>query len=179
MSNFYGFLLRSMGWKSEVSVEIPDKCVICVAPHTSNWDFIIGMVFYHSIGGKPHFLMKKSWFFFPLNLIFKALGGFPVDRSKKKSLTQQMAEEFDQRTHFQLAITPEGTRKKNAEWKTGFIRIAQKARVPITLAYLDYEKKVVGTFLNYLPKEDIELSLFEIKQFYKGVKGKHPELFSI
>ena len=179
MKKIYSLLLRMMGWKSLLAAKIPDKCVICVAPHTSNWDFIIGMIFYKSLGKKPNFLMKKTWFFFPLNYIFKAIGGFPVDRSKKTSLTEQMRMEFDKRTQFQLSITPEGTRKKNDKWKTGFYYIAQEVQVPITLAYLDYSKKTIGTLGNFTPSGDVIGDIDKIKQFYKNVQGKHLEQFSI
>jgi len=179
MKRIYSLLLRMMGWKFSLKAEIPDKCVICVAPHTSNWDFIIGMIFYKSLGKKPNFLIKKTWFFFPLNYIFKAVGGFPVDRKKKTSLTEQMRAEFDKRAQFQLSITPEGTRKKNNKWKTGFYYIAQEVQVPITLAYLDYSKKTIGTLGNFVPSGDVNGDIEKIKQFYKNIQGKHLEQFSI
>lgn len=179
MRKFYAFLLKKMGWHYTLNAEIPNKCVICVAPHTSNWDFVIGMLFYRSLGGRPHFLMKKSWFFFPLNYIFRALGGFPVDRSKNTSFTDQMATEFEKREHFQLAITPEGTRKKNADWKTGFIWIALSAQVPITLASLDYAQKEITIMKNYFPTGDTASDLKQIKSYYKDAKGKYPHFFAI
>ena len=76
-------LLRLAGWKLGPVVEDVPKCVICVAPHTSNWDFIVGKLFYTSIGRNASFLIKKEWFFFPFNLLFDWLGGVPVDRSKR------------------------------------------------------------------------------------------------
>ena len=179
MSNFFSFLLKLLGWKYMLPVPIPDKCVICVAPHTSNWDFIIGMIFYKSINGSPHFLMKKSWFFFPFNYFLKAIGGFPVNRGKNTSLTEQLTHEFSTRNQFQLAITPEGTRKKTSVWKTGFYYIAYDAKVPITLAYLDYSKKIVGVFENFIPTGNIAEEINYIKQLYKNVPGKHPKKFSI
>ena len=179
MKKIYSLLLHAMGWRFSLEAEIPDKCVICVAPHTSNWDFIIGMIFYKSLGKNPNFLMKKTWFFFPLNYIFKAIGGFPVDRKKKTSLTEQMKKEFEKRDQFQLTITPEGTRKKNDKWKTGFYYIAREVQVPITLAYLDYSKKVIGTLSNFVPSGDVNGDINKIKQFYKNIQGKHLEQFSI
>ena len=138
-------LLRWFGWKlgPHNGVELP-KCVICVAPHTSNWDFVIGKLFYTSIGLTAGFLMKKDWFFFPLNLIFKSMGGIPVNRDKRTSLTDQVVEMFQTHDRFQVAITPEGTRKRVDEWKKGFYYIALKAQVPILIGYMDYGKKEVG-----------------------------------
>jgi 1-acyl-sn-glycerol-3-phosphate acyltransferase len=179
MKKYYSFLLKLLGWKYFVNVEIPYKCVICVAPHTSNWDFFIGMIFYKSIGGHPHFLMKKSIFFFPLNYLLKSLGGFPVDRKKKNSLSEQMVKEFSQRDHFQLAIAPEGTRKKTTKWKTGFYYIALAAKVPITLAYLDYKEKMIGVIENFIPTGIADADIAQIQEVYKPVTGKHPKQFTL
>jgi 1-acyl-sn-glycerol-3-phosphate acyltransferase len=97
------------GWKLGPvdGVDLP-KCIVCVAPHTSNWDFIVGKLFYTSIGCNAGFLIKKEWFFFPFNLLFNWLGGVPVDRGKRTSVTDQMVERFKTSERFQLAVTPEG-----------------------------------------------------------------------
>ncbi|MDL2243655.1 lysophospholipid acyltransferase family protein [Bacteroidales bacterium OttesenSCG-928-J19] len=179
MRKFYSLLLKLLGWHYVLNTDIPPKCVLCVAPHTSNWDFLIGLSFYKSIGGKPHILMKKELFFFPFNYLLKALGGIPVNRKKKTSLSEQMVELFDSEDDFQLAIAPEGTRKKNAEWKSGFYYIALAAQVPIVLAYLDYGKKEVGVFTNFYPTGDAEADIAKIKAYYKDVEAKYPKLFSI
>ncbi|MDR1526900.1 MAG: 1-acyl-sn-glycerol-3-phosphate acyltransferase [Dysgonamonadaceae bacterium] len=175
----YSVLFRLTGWKSSIQAEILPKCVICVAPHTSNWDFILGLLFYKSIGGNPHILMKKSWFVFPLNYILKAMGAVPVDRNRRTSLTDQMRDEFACRTHFQLAIAPEGTRKKNPQWKSGFYYIAWEAHVPIMLAYLDYTKKIVGVIENFIPNGNVLDDIENIKQKYKYIVGKKPGQFAI
>jgi len=173
------FFLKLFGWNYVLPVEIPDKSVLCVAPHTSNWDFIIGMFFYRSIGGKPHVLMKKEWFFFPLNYILKSMGALPVDRKKRTSISDQMVELFHSKNHFQLAISPEGTRRKNVQWKTGFYYIALNAGVPITLAYIDYSKKEVGVKKIFYPTGDVKSDIEEIKNYYKDVHAKHPKRFAI
>lgn len=179
MRKFLAFLLRKIGWKIVLQTEIPAKCVLCVAPHTSNWDFIIAISFYKSIGGNPHFLMKKDWFFFPLSTILRSMGGIPVNRDKKSSLSKQMVELFEKETDFQLAIAPEGTRKKNSRWKTGFYHIALAANVPITLVYLDYGKKEIGVEKIFYPTGNVESDIQEIKNYYKNIQPKHPEKFSI
>ena len=173
------FFLKLFGWNYELSSKLPDKSVICVAPHTSNWDYVIGMLFYKTIGGKPHVLMKKEMFFFPLGSIFKALGALPVDRKKRTSISDQMVEQFNSRSRFHLAISPEGTRKKNAEWKTGFYYIALKAGVPITIAFIDYSKKEVGFKDIFYPTGDVDSDIEKIKNYYKDVQAKYPENFAI
>lgn len=169
-------ILRLAGWKltSSEGVEL-QKCVICVAPHTSNWDFIVGKLFYTSIGCNAGFLIKKEWFFFPFNLFFNWIGGVPVDRGKRTSVTEQMAERFMNSDRFQLAITPEGTRKRVDDWKKGFYFIAEKANVPILVAYFDYGKKEVGTKGVFYPTGNAEEDIKAIRQMYRGVTACHPE----
>ena len=179
IKKFFSFLFKSIGWKSVLNEEIPSKCVLCVAPHTSNWDFVIGIIFYKSIGGTIRFLIKNDWFFFPMNLIFKSLGGIPVDRKKKSFVSEQMVTLFHSNENFQLAITPEGTRKKSARWKTGFYYIALTAGVPITLAYIDYSQKEVGVIKNFYPTGNEKQDIDEIKQYYSHIQAKHPKKFTI
>ena len=176
----YSFVYhRILGWKTKVTVPHYDKCVICAAPHTSNWDLIIGKLFYGSMGLKSFFMMKKEWFAFPMGFFFRAVGGIPVDRSRKTSLVDQMAARFAMPGEFNLAITPEGTRKANPEWKKGFYFIALKAQVPIALAAIDYSTKTILMTKAFVPTGDFEKEMREIKLFYKDFKGKHPELFTI
>lgn len=101
----------------------------------------------------------------------------PVDRHKRTSVTDQMVELFNSREEFQLAITPEGTRKRAEEWKKGFYFIAQKANVPILVAYLDYKKKEAGFKGIFYPTGDVEKDLYEIRKNYRGVTACHPENF--
>jgi hypothetical protein len=167
----YSFIYyRLLGWKTNVTVPNYDKCVICAAPHTSNWDLFIGKLFYGAIGRKTSFMMKKEWFFFPLGLIFRAIGGIPVDRSRNTSLVDQMANKFAGSKLFHLAITPEGTRKSNPNWKKGFYFIALKAQVPIMLIGIDYPTKTITStkaivkFLesNGIAKEEISIAPPEV-----------------
>ena len=173
------WILKMTGWTIVPTPEEPKKSVVCVAPHTSNWDFLIGELSYLSLGRKSSFLIKKSWFIFPLNFLFSALGGVPVNRSKSNSVTQQMVEEFEKREYFHLAITPEGTRSLVAKWKMGFYHIAVQAKVPIQLAYFDYAKKEMGIKAVFYPTGDENADLQKIKEYYKGVHGKFPERFNI
>lgn len=176
----YSFIYhRLLGWKEEINVPYYDKCVICAAPHTSNWDLIIGKLYYGALGCKASFMMKKEWFFFPMGMVFRAIGGIPVDRSRKTSLVEQMAQRFAESTRFHLAITPEGTRKPNPEWKKGFYYIALKAGVPIVLIGVDYASKTIKANKVLIPTGDFEQDIREIKLYYKDFKGKHPENFSI
>lgn len=179
MQKLSAYILRKMGWKIEGIVDYPTKCILCVAPHTSNWDLILGKLVYSSMGRKAYFLIKKTWFFFPMNFVFKALGGIPVDRSKKTSLTEQLVNEFSKRDNLEIAITPEGTRKLNGEWKKGFYYIALEAKVPIIIIVLDYKLRKASFKQVFYPTGDVDKDLQEIKSYYVGASGKHPEKFSL
>lgn len=168
---------KILGWRIQGNFPNPDKCVIAVAPHTSNSDFLIAKLAYASIGRTANFLIKAEWFVFPLNLFFKSIGGIPVNRKRNSSLTDSLSEEFNQLKHMQLAITPEGTRKATTEWKKGFYYIALKAKIPILLVGLDYGKKAAISLGLIHPSGNYEKDIKEIKSRYKGVQGKKPENF--
>lgn len=119
-------LYKRLGWKKDVAFELPEKYIICLAPHTSNWDLILGQLFEHAEGMKCNFLMKKEWFFWPLGPIFRRMGGIPVWRSKHTSMTDNLAEEAKKRESFGLCITPEGTRSLNPDWKRAFTSLPSR-----------------------------------------------------
>jgi hypothetical protein len=173
------WILKMADWKPVVTVDEPPKSVICVAPHTSNWDFPIGQLSYWALGRKSYFLIKKSWFVFPFNHLFEAMGGIPIDRSKRNSVTDQMVEEFNKRDFFHLAITPEGTRSLVKQWKMGFYHIAVKAKVPIQLAYIDYVKKELAITEIFYPTGDEKADLEKIQSYYKNINAKFPEKFNL
>jgi 1-acyl-sn-glycerol-3-phosphate acyltransferase len=168
-----------MGWTKNVSEDHPEKFIICLAPHTSNWDFMLGQLYMRAEGMKINFLMKKEWFFWPLGPIFKSLGGIPVYRQKKTSMTDAMAETAKKADQFRLCVTPEGTRSKTAEWKKGFYFIALKAGLPILLYGVDYEKKLISCKKTVIPIGDVETDMRDIKLYFKDFKGKKPENFTI
>ncbi len=172
-------LYRQLGWKKEVSEPHPDKYIICLAPHTSNWDFAIGQLYSGAEGLTCNFLIKKEWFVWPLNKLFKRLGGIPVWRSKHTSMTDNLAETAKQSASFRLCITPEGTRSLNPEWKKGFYYIALKAGLPILLYGVDYKRKRIQCTKTIIPSGDIEAQMREIKLYFKDFQGKKPEKFTV
>ena len=172
-------LYKRWGWTVNVDQPHPDKFIICLAPHTSNWDFALGQLYSRAEEMKINFLMKKEWFFWPLGPIFKSMGGIPVFRQKKMSMTDSMAETAKQVDQFKLCITPEGTRKRVEEWKKGFYFIALKAGIPILLYGADYERKLIQCTKTIIPSGDLEKDMREIKLYFKDFKGKKPENFTI
>ncbi len=170
------YLLRMFGWR--IDKDIPQdvkKCVIVMGPHTSNWDFVIGRIAFYTYGLKAKFLIKKEAFVPGFGWLLKWMGGIPVDRKAKNNLTNVAAEMFSENDSLYLVFTPEGTRSYNPDWKKGFYYIAEKAKVPIYIAYIDYEHKRGGFKGKFDPTGDIKKDIDYIKSRLRQHKGKIPE----
>lgn len=170
-----------MGWREDVTVPHREKCVICVAPHTSNWDFVIGKLYYYAKGLHAGFLMKKEWFVGPFGWLFRRMGGIPVERSRHSSLTDQLAQIAGSSKRFTLAVTPEGTRSLVEQWKRGFYFIALKAGIPIQLFAIDYKRKMITCTKEILPNGNVEEQMTEIMRYYAQFASgaRHPEKFMV
>ena len=180
--NIWGLALKWAGWRVRITTPYRNKCVICVAPHTSNWDFIAGLAAYKSLGRNANFLMKKFWFFWPLKYLLKSLGGIPVETSKKtgSNLVSRIIEDFNARDYLNLAITPEGTRSRVEKWRTGFLQIALGAGVPIQLGVIDFKNKIVIIEKEFVPSGNIEQDLLSIRKYYTHFPeaARYPEKFA-
>jgi len=170
-------VLKCQGWRLATAPSPPEKCVIIVAPHTSNQDFFIGLAVAFALDVKVHWLAKRSIFIFPLGLMLRAMGGIPVNRRSSQNLVQQVVGEFARRPRFRLALSPEGTRQWTATWKSGFYHMALAAGVPVVLGYLDYGRKVggLGPSLHLTGQTDADMQ--QMAAFYAQLKAKRPEDF--
>lgn len=179
--NFWGWLLKKRGWTFRLNIDPPRKCVVCVAPHTSNWDFILGEVCIRSVGKTASFLMKDTWFFFPLGLFLKGIGGVPVKRQKHTHVTDNVIAMFNSKEDLWVAVTPEGTRSRNPLWRKGFLHIAREAQVPIVLAVFDYGRRIVLIDRVLTPSDDPDHDLNEIKHYFASFPdaAKFPQNFAI
>ena len=171
--------LEYFGWTINLKQALPKKCVICVAPHTSNWDFMIGIFVKFALNIKANFFMKKEWFFFPMGYLMRALGGVAIQRDKKMRMTDAMAAEFDKHESLCVAITPEGTRSYNPDWKKGFYFIAEKAGIPIVFAALDFKKKEIILGEQFIPTGNVDADMEQIKAYYKDINAKFPKKFGL
>jgi len=180
MKKFCLFTLKLLNYKIDL-VNIPKekKYVLIFAPHTSWTDFVVGKIALTAMGVKTTFLIKKEFFFFPLGSCLKYIGGYPVNRKCAQKLTDTLAEYIKERDEIAFLITPEGTRKCVETWKRGFYYIAQKAEVPIALAYLDYRDRKGGIGPVLYPTGDYENDLQEIQKFYCGMRGKKKGRFNL
>ena len=134
------FLLWITGWK--IRGKFPyhlKKCVVIVAPHTSSWDFFLGLAVRSKLRlGFIHFLGKKELFDGPFGFLFRWLGGIPVDRFSSHNMVDQVVQKFKSEESFSLVLSPEGTRKKVERLRTGFYNIAQQAGVPLVMVGFDF-----------------------------------------
>lgn len=170
------FLFWLFGWKVKGQMPPLKKFVAIAAPHTSAWDFPIGMLASYILDIKFKFFGKKELFDSPFGFLFRSLGGIPVDRFSKHGVVAQAIDAFNSHDEFILALAPEGTRQYVTEWRKGFYYIALGAHVPIVLCYIDFERKEVGIGDTFYPTGDYEKDFQEIKNFYRDKKGRHPEL---
>ena len=170
-------LLRLWGWKITGSYPYDEpKFVMAVAPHTSNWDFIVGLLVRCSMRLRPNYVGKDSLFRPPHGFFFRWLGGIPVDRSQSHNFVSATAEAFKREPKMQLVIAPEGTRKKVDRFRTGFYYIAREAGVPIVLCKFDWENKTVFFDPEFFhTTEDAEKDLDYLWNYFKGIKGAVPE----
>jgi len=172
----YRFFFRKRGWK--LSGEVPKdlkKFVMIVAPHTSNWDFFVGLGARSMMGVNTHFAGKKELFRFPFGWLFRKLGGYPVDRSKRNNFVDAVCDIYNSKEEFSICMTPEGTRKYAPNWKTGFYHIAKNLHIPIVMVAFNYEKKEVRIETPFYPSGDIDKDIAFMKSYYKSVPGKIPE----
>lgn len=175
MQLFSRFLLRLLGWQLDEQLPQTSRYVLIGYPHTSNWDFILGMLAKWSMNMPLNWVAKHSMFWGPFKPMFIAMGGVPLNRGKTSGFIQKNIELFEQREQFVLGIMPEGTRSKTDRWRTGFYHIADGAKVPIALAYLDYKNKILGVGKTIETTGDINADFEIIKAFYQDKTGYRPE----
>ncbi len=168
-------VLRIFGWRRSGQLPNIPKFVMIAAPHTSNWDFPIGLAMVLAFKMKMNWLGKDSLFRWPFGGFFKWLGGIPISRSKSNDVVAQTIRAFKENAKMVMVVAPEGTRKKVKYWKTGFYRIAQGANVPIAMGFIDYVRKVGGFGPTLMPTGDIESDMQKIRAFYDNVTGKIPD----
>ncbi len=168
-------VLRLLGWDFEGEIPNLPKMVVIGAPHTSNWDFLVGMATLLGLGFGVQWIGKHTLFRPPFGGVMRLLGGVPVNRETSKGLVAQVVEEFKQRERFALGVAPEGTRKRVEKWKTGFYFMAHGAGVPILPAFFDYPRKRVGVGPLLHHSGDLEADLATLRAFYAPFQGKNPE----
>lgn len=170
-------LLQLGGWRVEGEIPNVERLLICAAPHTSNWDFVWGMAAILGMNAKVRWIGKHSIFKPGVRRLMTWLGGISVDRSQPKTVVEDIAKMVERDNGVVIVVTPEGTRKKVARWKTGFLRIADAADCTILLGALDFPSKRIILGEVFQPSGDNEADIVEIKDYYRQFTGRRPELF--
>ena len=165
------------GWRIEGEFPNQPQFVVIVAPHTSNWDFLVGVMAMFALGFRGTFLGKHTLFRWPTGAVMRWLGGVPVDRTSSHNVVQQTIDYFRARPQLVLALSPEGTRKKLPAWRTGFWYVARGAGVPIVPAAFDFPAKRIRIFAPITTTGDIEADIARLRAHFDARMAKHPEKY--
>ncbi len=169
-------LYRWKGWRFDLGPNVPHRCVIAGAPHTSNWDFVFFLGATDEIGVRAHFMGKRSLFRWPLRRFMFDMGGIAVDRSKRGNYVEDVAAEFARCENMALVVAPEGTRGSITRWRSGFYHIALEAGVAVVPAWVDHRAMRGGLGPAIMPSGDFAADLKLIALFYRSVMPDHPKL---
>ncbi|WP_298440863.1 lysophospholipid acyltransferase family protein [uncultured Ferrimonas sp.] len=168
-------LLQLAGWRIEGQLPALPKFVVIAGPHTSNWDFILGILAKGQLRIPARFIGKHQLFKPPFGWLFRALGGRPVVRTQANNLVETIAALFQQEPRFVMALSPEGTRAPVARWKTGFYHIAILAKVPIVPVAFDFRQRriVIGDAL--YPGDSKAADMAQLLAFFRQFQGRFPQ----
>jgi len=163
-----------MRWR--IDGEIPNlrKLVVIVAPHTSNWDFVVGLAAKIALGLRVTFLGKDTLFRFPLGFFMRRWGGIPVDRATSNNVVSAIVSEFEKRDRMVLALAPEGTRRRVARWRTGFYHIAHAAHVPIVPVALNFAERAIQIGAPFHTTGHVDADVAQLRARFSEVRGRHP-----
>ena len=169
------FILKILGWHYENDLPKNKRFVLIFAPHTSNWDGPLVVLFSLWSRIRGNWMAKHGVFRGPLDPILRAIGGFPVHRGKMNHFVKHLVTLFEEHDAFIIGLAPEATRKKIDHWKSGFYQIAYQARVPVIMTYLDYKRKTCGVSEPFMLTGDVESDLAFIDAFYAKIAPRHEE----
>ena len=171
---FGKWAMRLIGWKIAGDVPNLPKFMIIVAPHTSNWDFPVGVLAKFALGIKVTFLGKHTLFRWPLGVLMRWLGGVPVFRHAPRNVVEQTVDHIRKTRQIVIVLSPEGTRRKLPSWRTGFHYVARGADLPIVPAALDYSTKTVRFFPVYQPTDSVDANIAELGRHFTASMAFHP-----
>ena len=168
-------LLRAFGWTVNGDAPPMDKYVFLAAPHTSNWDGVLLILFAAVMHLDVRWIIKDAWTRWPLGPLLRLTGALGIDRSRGAVVADEIARKFAETDQLKLGIAPSGTRKYTDYWKSGFYRIAQAAQVPVVLTYVDYSRKQAGFGPIIELTGDVKADMDRIRAFYVDKHPRYPE----
>ena len=167
-------ILFLFGWRMCTKNPSMLRCVVIAAPHTSNWDFLLMILFSSAFGLKTKWMGKSTLFIPPFRYFLRSLGGIPVKRESRNKLVSNMIDLFSKGEDLMLVVPVEGTRGYTKYWKSGFYHIAFGAKVPILPTFLDYKRKIGGFGLPLTATGNVQSDMQKLRNFYKPFLGKYP-----
>ena len=169
------FFLTITGWKFKGNIPRNDRIILVAGPHTSNWDFLLALVFIFGLNLNVFWIGKHTLFKNGFSKIMRKLGGIPVDRASPELLMNEVSHIIKKQQGVIIAISPEGTRKKVERLKSGFLRIAKTTNSQILLAGIDFESKLIHLGKLFKPSGNTESDLLNVHKYFRQFKGKRPE----
>jgi 1-acyl-sn-glycerol-3-phosphate acyltransferase len=166
--------MRLIGWRFEGPFPDVPKCVLIVAPHTSNWDFPIGVMAMYALGIRGTFLGKHTLFRFPLGAVMRFLGGVPVDRAAAADVVGETVKHVQAHPGAVIVLSPEGTRRLTTRWKSGFYRIAERAQLPIFPIGFDYARKTIVFHPLFTVTGALDRDIAALQALYRPSMAKFP-----
>ncbi|MFC4526155.1 1-acyl-sn-glycerol-3-phosphate acyltransferase [Dyella halodurans] len=166
-------LLRLSGWRLLGEPANEPKLILIGAPHSSYWDGYYGLLMKIGLGVDINIMIKREVLDGPLGIILRPIGMIAINRSAALNVVDQMVQRFNERERMWLGITPEGTRKKVTHWKSGFLRIAHDAKVPIQTLFLDYPSKTFTFGPVVRATDDHDADMAKIRELFSPYRGKH------
>jgi len=170
-------LITALGWRIEGQLPPAPKLVLAVGPHTSNWDFIVGVAAMLALDIHIHWLGKHSLFRWPLRSLLVWLGGIAVNRGNTTGVAEQIGQRLRAADEMILAITPEGTRRRVTELKTGFSRIARAGDCPVVPVTLDFQTRCVHLHEPFAAGDDPQVDAQRVRDIFAQASPRHPENF--
>ena len=168
-------LLRGGGWRVGGCLPDEPRLIVIAAPHTSNWDWVVAMCAMLALGVRINYLIKDSLFVWPLSLLLRTSGGIAIDRSMPAGVVEDVAARLRAVPRMVMVITPEGTRSRVETWKTGFLRVAELARLPVVPVAWHYPDRLIHIGQPFVLSGDHERDIAAIRAYYRQFTGRNPE----
>ncbi len=168
-------LLRLAGWQVTGGLPDREKVLVIAAPHTSNWDWLVAILGLWAMGLRMNYLIKDTALWWPASVFIRATGGIPVNRAEPAGIAESVAKRILEADRIIMVITPEGTRSRVEQWKTGFLRIAAVSSLPVVQVSWDYPSRTIHLGPEAQLTGDTEADIAAIRQYYRQFTGRNPE----
>jgi len=171
------FLYRVLGWHVVGTIPARDKSFLFVfLPHTSNWDFVVGMLLIKAEKIKVIAFGKDGFYFFPFKGLYNYFNVVPIQRDKSDNFVNLAAKRFQNSKSLWAVMAPEGTRSKVGKLRSGYYYLAKQADVPVVVVGLDFVRKSIIVKEPRPPLVTLAEDQAQLLKFSRPLTGKRPYL---